>query len=116
MVADGFSGNVLLKSIEGTAKFVMKMLKEVLYSSLKNKLAALVIKNDLGALKEKMDPNGVGGTALLGISKPVIKAHGSSTAPAIVNAVRQAAAFVDSGFIGTLTEHIGNMRVTEAQE
>lgn len=116
VVSDGFSGNILLKSIEGTAKFILKMLKEVLYASLKNKLAALVIKNDLNGLKSKLDPNEVGGTALLGISKPVIKAHGSSTAPAIVNAVKQAAAFVDSGFIRTIEENIENMRVSDAQE
>ena len=116
VVTDGFAGNILLKSIEGTAKFVMKMLKEVLYASLKNKLAALVIKNDLGALKDKMDPNNVGGTALLGVSKPVIKAHGSSTAPAIVNAIRQAVAFTESGFIKAIEDNIENMRVSEAQE
>ena len=116
VVTDGFAGNILLKSIEGTAKFVMKMLKEVLYASLKNKLAALVIKNDLGALKDKMDPNNVGGTALLGVSKTVIKAHGSSTAPAIVNAIRQAAAFTESGFIKAIEDNIENMRVSEAQE
>lgn len=115
VVSDGFSGNILLKSIEGTAKFVLKLLKEVLYASLKNKLAALVIKGDLNALKGKMDPNSVGGTALLGVSKPVIKAHGSSTAPAIVNAIRQAAAFTESGFIKAIEENIETMCV-EAQE
>ena len=116
VVSDGFSGNILLKSIEGTAKFVMKMMKEVMTSSLKNKLAALVIKKDMGALKEKMDPNNVGGTALLGVSKPVIKAHGSSTAPAIVNAIKQAAAFTESGFIQAIEENIENMRINDAQE
>ena len=99
IVTDGFSGNILLKSIEGTAKFLLKAIKGVLMSGLKNKLAALMIKNDIGALKAMMDPNETGGTALLGISKPVIKAHGSSEAPAIVNAIRQAAEFAQSGFI-----------------
>ena len=116
VVSDGFSGNILLKSIEGTAKFVMKMMKEVMTSNLKNKLAALVIKKDMGALKEKMDPNNVGGTALLGVSKPVIKAHGSSTAPAIVNAIKQAATFTESGFIQAIEENIENMRINDAQE
>ena len=116
VVSDGFSGNILLKSIEGTAKFVMKMMKEVLTSNLKNKLAALVIKKDMGALKDKMDPNNVGGTALLGVSKPVIKAHGSSTAPAIVNAIKQAATFTESGFIQAIEENIENMRINDAQE
>ncbi len=116
VVSDGFSGNILLKSMEGTAKLVMKLLKEAMYSSLKNKMAALVIKKDLAAMKDRMDPNRVGGTALLGVSKPVIKAHGSSTAPAIVNAIKQAAAFTESGFIKAIEDNIENMRVSEAQE
>ena len=116
VVSDGFSGNVLLKSIEGTAKFVMKMIKEVMTSSIKNILGAAIIKKDMAALKDKMDPNNVGGTALLGVSKPVIKAHGSSTAPAIVNAIKQAAAFTESGFIKAIEDNIENMRVSDAQE
>ena len=116
VVSDGFSGNVLLKSMEGTAKLVMKLLKEAMYSSLKNKLAALVIKKDLATMKDRMDPNRVGGTALLGVSKPVIKAHGSSTAPAIVNAIKQAADFTESGFIKAIEDNIENMRVPDAQE
>jgi len=116
VVSDGFAGNVLLKSMEGTAKLVMKLLKEVMYSSLKNKVAALMIKGDLGEMKKRMDPNEVGGTALLGVSKPVIKAHGSSTAPAIVNAIKQAAAFTESGFIKAIEENMDNMRISDAQE
>ncbi|MBQ3011215.1 MAG: phosphate acyltransferase PlsX [Oscillospiraceae bacterium] len=115
VVSDGFSGNILLKSMEGTAKLVMKLLKEAMYSSLKNKLAALMIKKDLAVMKDRMDPNRVGGTALLGVSKPVIKAHGSSTAPAIVNAIKQAATFTESGFIKALEENIVNMRADDAQ-
>ena len=116
VVADGFSGNILLKSIEGTAKFILKMFKDVIYSSLKNKVAGLLIQKDMNAVKSKLDPNNVGGTALLGISKPVIKAHGSSTAPAIVNAVRQAAAFVEADFIQTIEDNMENMCVNGAQE
>lgn len=116
IVTDGFSGNILLKSIEGTAKFLMKSIKEVLMSGLKNQIAALMIKKDIGALKAMMDPNEIGGTALLGISKPVIKAHGSSEASAIVNAIRQAGAFAESGFIKTIEENIENMRIEGAQE
>lgn len=116
VVSDGFSGNILLKSMEGTAKLVMKMMKDVMTSGLKNKLAAAVLKKDVYALKDRMDPNRVGGTALLGVSKPVIKAHGSSTAPAIVNAIKQAAAFTESGFIKAIEDNIENMRVADAQE
>ena len=116
IVTDGFSGNILLKTIEGTAKFLLKNIKEILMSGLKNKLAALMVKNDIGALKKMMDPNEIGGTALLGISKPVIKAHGSSEASAVVNAIRQAAEFAQSDFIQTIAEHIDDMRMDSVKD
>lgn len=116
IVTDGFSGNILLKTIEGTAKFLLKNIKAILTAGLKNKLAALMVKNDIGALKKMMDPNEIGGTALLGISKPVIKAHGSSEASAIVNAIRQAADFARSDFIQTIAEHIDDMRLEGAED
>ena len=78
VVTDGFTGNVLLKSAEGIIKFMMHSLKDVFYRSTINKLAAAVLKKDLAAMKKSMDVNEVGGTALVGISKPVVKAHGSS--------------------------------------
>ena len=116
IVTDGFSGNILLKTIEGTAKFLLKNIKEILMSGLKNKLAARMVKNDIGALKKMMDPNEIGGTALLGISKPVIKAHGSSEASAVVNAIRQAAEFAQSDFIQTIAEHIDDMRMDSVKD
>lgn len=116
IVTDGFSGNILLKTIEGTAKFLLKNIKAVLTSGLKNKVAALMVKKDIGELKKMMDPNETGGTALLGISKPVIKAHGSSEASAVVNAIRQAAQFAQSDFIRTTEEHMDRMRVEHAEE
>lgn len=111
VVADGFTGNVLLKTTEGVIKFMMKQLKGVFYKNTVNKLAAAVLKSDLGAMKKSMDVNEVGGTALVGISKPVIKAHGSSNAASIFAAVRQAVAFVDSGIIGDITENIEYMKL-----
>lgn len=115
IVADGFSGNILLKTIEGTAKFLLKNIKAVLTSGLKNKIAALMIQKDVQVLKTMMDPNETGGTALLGISKPVIKAHGSSEASAIVNAIRQAAEFTQSGFIQAMEENISATRLENAE-
>ena len=97
VVTDGFTGNVLLKGI------FMK--------NFKTKMAALAIKDEFKALKASLDPNEVGGTAMLGISKPVIKAHGSSDARAIYNAIRQAISFVDSGIIDDITANISYMRV-----
>lgn len=112
IVADGFSGNILLKTIEGTAKFLMKNIKAVMMHSVKTKIAALLIKKDLGAVKKLMDANEVGGTPFLGITKPVIKAHGSSNARAIRSAVMQAVAVVESGLIGEIEQNIEFMKLS----
>ena len=111
VVTDGFTGNVMLKTIEGTIKYMMKALKGVFYKNTKNKLAAAVIKSDLGEMKKSMDVNEIGGTAMVGISKPVIKAHGSSNAAAIFSAVRQAVNFVQSGVIEEINENIDYMKL-----
>ena len=111
VVTDGFTGNVLLKGTEGVIKYMMKALKGVFYKDLKNKLAAAVLKNDLTEMKRSMDVNEVGGTALVGISKPVIKAHGSSNASSFFAAIRQAVAFVNSGIIDEITENIDYMKL-----
>ncbi len=99
IVADGFTGNVFLKSIEGFGKLLLGKLKEVLYSTPATKLAALTMKKQLGALKKQFDASEYGGSPILGISKPVIKAHGSSDAKAFKNAIRQAINYVNSGAI-----------------
>ena len=111
VVTDGFTGNVLLKATEGVIKYMMKSLKGVFYASLPNKLAAAVLKKDLKAMAKSMDVNEVGGTALVGISKPVIKAHGSSNAASIFAAIRQAKIFVESGIIADITENIDYMKL-----
>ena len=111
IVTDGFSGNILLKTIEGTAKFMMKNVKATLMKSLKTKLGALLLKKDLGGLKKLLDVSEVGGTAFIGIMKPVIKAHGSSNARAIRSAVKQAIAFVDAGVIRDIEENIDYMKL-----
>ena len=111
VVTDGFTGNVLLKGIEGSIKYMTRQLKGIFMKNFKTKLAALAIKDEFKALKASLDPNEVGGTAMLGISKPVIKAHGSSDARAIYNAIRQAISFVDSGIIDDITANISYMRV-----
>jgi len=115
LVCDGFSGNILLKSVEGTARFLMKEVKKVFMKSTLNKLAALIVKKDVSALKAMMDVSEVGGTALLGLSKPVIKAHGSSDARAIRSAVRQAIACCESDIIESIEKNIGYMRLNTTQ-
>ena len=111
LVCDGFSGNIALKSVEGTAMFVMREVKHVLYKNIISKVAALLIKPGLYALKDKMDYNKVGGAPFLGISKPVIKAHGSSNEESYCSAIKQSIAFVDGGFIQAVCENIGYMTV-----
>lgn len=113
VVSDGFSGNIALKTAEGVAKWLFGELKGVFTMSTKNKLAAAVVKNDVKGIKKKLDPNEVGGTALLGISKPVIKAHGSSGDEAFFAAIRQAKAFAESGMINDIVENIDYMRISE---
>ena len=90
LVADGFSGNVLLKGIEGTALFMAGNLKQVFLKNALSKLAALLVKGGLREFKKSMDYTEVGGTVFLGINKPVVKAHGSCNAKAICSAIRQA--------------------------
>ena len=116
VVTDGFTGNVLLKSTEGVIKYMMKQLKGVFYKNTANKLAAAVLKKDLGIMKKSMDVNEVGGTAMIGISKPVIKAHGSSNAACIFSAMRQAQSFAESGIISDIEANIEYMKLrTEAK-
>lgn len=106
VITDGFTGNIALKLIEGTAITFFKLIKNALYKNIFNKLAALVIKKDLYSLKSMMDSSEVGGAPLLGVKKPVIKAHGSSDAKAIKNAIRQAVTFTKNGVIDTITEQL----------
>ena len=90
VVCDGFAGNVLLKSIEGTAMFMGSLMSQMFKRSLISKIAALLVMKDIKALKKLLDYREIGGTQFLGIRKPVIKAHGSSDDTAFRNAVKQA--------------------------
>ena len=114
IVADGFSGNIMLKSLEGTAKFLLKELKKAFLSGTKTKLAAALVKSDIDGLKKLLDPGEIGGTAFLGISRPVIKAHGSSDARAICNAVLRAKEYAESGFIADVEANVNLMKVERA--
>ena len=111
IVTDGFSGNVMLKTLEGVGSLAGSAIKGIFKKNLLTKLAALIVMPGLNDFKAMMDPNKVGGTAFIGISKPVIKAHGSSNAEAIENAVGQAVQFVRSGIIADIEENIGLMKI-----
>lgn len=111
VVTDGFTGNMVLKSIEGTALSLMKMLKTTLMSSLKSKLAAAVLKPQFKIIKQQMDYSEYGGAGLFGLKAPVIKAHGSSDANAIYNAIRQTRDMVMHDVVKTVTETIEKINV-----
>lgn len=110
LVTDGFAGNILLKSIEGSALFIMKHLKLALMSSKRAKFGALLAGRQIKQLKTLFDADEVGGTPMLGISMAVIKAHGSSDARAISSAVRQAKQFVEAGIIREIEQNIEYMK------
>jgi phosphate acyltransferase len=90
VITDGFTGNMVLKTIEGSALSVFSMLKTALTASTKSKIGALLLKDELRGLKSKMDYAEYGGAGLFGLKAPVIKAHGSSDANAFYHAIEQA--------------------------
>jgi glycerol-3-phosphate acyltransferase PlsX len=106
VVADGFDGNLLLKYTEGMASALTGMLKDEMLSSARAKLGALLIKPALRAFKGRMDYEQYGGAPLLGVSGAVVKAHGSSGALAIMNAVRQARAMVEGDVSGLIARGV----------
>ena len=114
VVCDGFTGNVILKLTEGRAKMIMGMLKDMFKSSMGGMVAALLLKSKIGELKKKMDSEEVGGAPLLGAKAPVIKAHGSSKAKAIKNAIRQAKTCVENDLCGTMQAALDEMAAQQA--
>lgn len=114
VVADGFTGNVVLKLTEGLAKYFGAKLKEMFKKSLGTKLGYLLLKGGVADFKKGMDADEYGGAPLLGTRRPVIKAHGSSNARAIKNAIRQAKLCVENDLCGVMAESLANLADTEA--
>ncbi|GAB2044897.1 phosphate acyltransferase PlsX [Agathobaculum sp. TL06] len=110
-VCDGYSGNVMLKTIEGVAKFMAGEIKTVFMRNLATKLGYLACKKGMDDFRELFNQDKVGGAPFLGIAKPVIKAHGSSNEIAVMNAVRQAITYTKSGMIDAVSENIAYMTV-----
>lgn len=109
VVADGFTGNILLKAIEGTGKFVSREIKQIFSKNIVSKLAYLMIKSGIDSFKKLFDVSETGGTALLGISKPVIKAHGNSEAYAIRSAIKQAIGVLSAEVTDKIGENVNNV-------
>ena len=115
VVCDGFSGNVLLKSIEGTAMFMGSLMKKVFKRNLFSKLGYLLCSSGVKSMMKLLDYHEIGGTQLLGITKPVIKAHGSSDALAFRNAVKQAMDAVEHDVTPELQQALGKLAAYKEQ-
>lgn len=114
-VSDGFTGNVVLKLTEGMGSGFGRELKGIFMRGTLSKLAALAVKKGIRDFKRKMDYTEYGGAPLLGIARPVIKAHGSSNAKAFKNAVRQAKSCVEQGVIPTIQQSLAVLKVKEKE-
>ena len=116
VVTDGFTGNVALKLYEGMGKFMAHQMKGNLFAGVAGKLAALLILPKIKALTKKMDYKAVGGAVMLGVQKPVIKAHGSSKAKGIKNAIRQAKICVENDLCGTMQSALDELAAAQKTE
>ncbi len=106
VVADGFAGNIFLKTTEGTAGFFSKKLKTLFMKNLISKICALVLKKGIKEMKSSFDYTEHGGAPVLGAQKVIIKAHGSSNSKAFYNAIRQAKQFYENGVIESINNNL----------
>lgn len=116
VVADGFSGNVAVKAIEGGIKTIMKLLKQGIYSSFKGKIAGLLLKDTFKEISSKLDYNNHGGALFVGVNKTVIKAHGSSKRSAFKAAVLQAVKYAHFDIADKITEILTLQEPIESAE
>ena len=110
VVCDGFSGNVLIKSIEGTAMFMGSMIKRMFKKNLGSKLGYLLCKSGMGDMLKLLDAREIGGTQFLGIKQPVIKCHGNSDRLAFRNGIRQAMNAAESNFTQQLEQDLAALK------
>ncbi len=115
VICDGYSGNILLKGLEGMGLAFYRILKDLFTSSAKNKIAGLMIRKDMSEVKTHLDYNAFGGAPLLGISKPVYKIHGSAKRGAVSSAIAGAVRYADSGVIGKISENVEQMKMHAQQ-
>jgi len=115
VVADGFTGNIALKALEGTIQSLLESLRGELGSSLRGKLGGLIIRPAARRLRERLDPETYGGAYLLGLKGLVVIAHGSSSRVAIANAVRLAALGVEHRVVERLAERLPKGVVASAR-
>lgn len=106
ILSDGFVGNIVLKLTEGMAISIFSVLKDEFTKNIRTKLGSLLLKKELKSIKSKMDYREYGGAPLLGIKKPIVKAHGSSDAYAIKNAINQLIKFIEKDVIKLIEDNM----------
>lgn len=106
IVADGFTGNIILKMYEGVAKVLMNGIKDAFMKNTLTKLSYLGVKSGIDDMKKQFDYKEYGGAVMLGVRKPVIKAHGSADAKTFKNAVKQAVWFLENDLISCIEKNI----------
>ena len=116
LVCDGFSGNIVIKLIEGVAITLFDMLKDVFYKNIITKIAALILKPGLKTVKKSMDASEYGGAPLLGVNGPVIKAHGNSDAKSIHNAIKSAMLFAETNVNDKIREFLNSSAFKQIKE
>jgi phosphate acyltransferase len=110
IVAEGFAGNIALKTAEGTARFVTDLLKRAFTSSLRSKAGFLLSKPALHMLKVHLDPNNHNGAVFLGLNGVIVKSHGNADAKGVANAVNVAAKLLRQNITQRITEDLDNFR------
>lgn len=108
VVSDGFTGNIILKMYEGVALTLLNKIKVLFNKNLKTKLAASLVLSDMKELKKQIDYNEFGGAPIIGISKPVFKAHGSAKAKTFKNALKLTASYVENNVISEISTELKN--------
>jgi phosphate acyltransferase len=115
IVTDGFSGNIALKTIEGTARFVTDLLRRAFTSSVRSKIGFLVSRPATELLRHHLDPNNHNGAVFLGLNGVVVKSHGSATEKGVANAIRVAARLVREDITRKIVEDLDNISAHRAQ-
>ena len=116
VVCDGYTGNIMIKSIEGTAIFMAHQLKAMFQKNLGTKIGYLLCKSGVNDFKKVLDSREVGGSMFLGVQKPVVKAHGSSDDYAMMNAIRQAKICVETGVCDAIAANMDKMTIPKTAD
>ena len=106
VVADGFTGNLILKTYEGVAKVLMQGIKDAFYKNTLSKISYLGVRSGINDMKAQFDYKEYGGAVMLGVKKPVIKAHGSADARCFKNAIKQAVMFLKTDLINKIEKEL----------